>query len=280
MMVDQESTLAIAFIRNHPAAAARTLERHDLAQVAEFISSLPRSCAAQLVPRLLPQYLGRLCGYLETSSIVELLAEQELSFVAAVMRYLAPEVRDRVLAGLSPKRRTACNLLLSFTDDTVGAWQTPLVATVPDDCQVSEALHHIRVAGELLHSDYVFIVDRERFLRARVRNVELLRAVPDLPIMEIAETGLHALPGRLSLYRAAEHPDWAGVDVMPVINRRQQFIGIIRHVDLRKGLEQLSAGALGSQAREPISGLLEVYGDAMLALFNSFGDTFDSGTRK
>lgn len=280
-MVDQQLSLSLAFIRSHPDAAARALERHDLESVARFVSGLPHAYSEQLIPRMLPRYLGRLCEILDEKTITGLLEKQDASFTAAVLRHLDSKKREKVLGKLAPGRRAASNLLLSFSSDTVGAWLTPMVATVPDDCSVEEALHHVKVAGEETYSDYVFVVDRDRFLRGRIRNLDLLRAEPDRPVTAIMEERLQAITARLSLERAAEHKAWAMVDVMPVNNRRSQFVGVIRHVDLRKGLEQLHQG-VGNEILpegDPLDEFLKLFGTSLLALFNTLGEALDTSAQ-
>jgi Mg/Co/Ni transporter MgtE len=275
-MSDDLLSLTLAFVSGHPDAAARTLELHELPLVAGFLASLPEGDAAGLTRRLLPQYVARLHDHLKDKETADLLHSQDLSYIAAVLRCLEVKQRTKVLAHLPAKRRAPINLLLSFSSDTVGAWQTPLVATVPNDYQAGEALRHLKAAGDEARSDYVFVVDRDRFVRGRLRNLDLLRADPQREVGSIMTGNLASVTARLSLLRAAEHEDWAQVDVMPVNNRSGQFIGAIHHVDLRRGLEILNADLASRASQKSIDGLLEIYGESMLALFSSVGDAFDA----
>ncbi|MFM1896539.1 MAG: hypothetical protein RLZZ385_1613 [Pseudomonadota bacterium] len=279
-MADQRMSLALSFIEGHPNSAARILEQHDLGTVARFITELPEALAVTLLQRMLPQYVSRLSRSLEVEQFIHLLNSMELSFSAAVLRHLPNGDRQRILARLPANRRAACTLLLSFTQDTVGAWLTPLVVTVPDDASISEALNFVRAAGEVVHSNYIFVVDRDRRLRGRISYVDMLRAEPGLSVDALMFTRCNHLLGRMSLQKAAEHTDWQTVDVMPVNNRNQQFIGVLRYVDLRLGLERMNTDAGKTGRIDPVTGIFEVYGNTLLALFNSLGDVIESDQRQ
>ena len=279
-MSEEHLTLALSFIEAHPNSAARVLEQHDLDQVAELIELLPKPLATSLLQRMLPQYVSRLHRVVERSIFTDLLSEMELSFSAAVLRHLPFGDRQSCLARFPANRRAACTLLLGFSQDSVGAWLTPLAVTIPDDSLVSEALNYVRIAGDVAHSNYIFVVDRNRTLKGRVSYLDMLRSDPGLNVEALMVTRCHSLLGRMSLQRAAEHPDWQSVDVMPVNNRSHQFIGVLRYVDLRKGLERLK-NSMGSQGGvDPVTGIFEVYGNTLLALFNSLGDVIESDQQK
>lgn len=279
-MTEKKNNLALAFIKTHPDTAASVLEKHDLDDVAEYLSGISEHDVAKLIQHMLPQYVGRLSRLLDARTMAAILANVELSFVAAVLRYLSAADRNKILAEFSTNKKAACFLLLSFTEDTVGAWLTPEVLTVPDNCLVEDALHYIKAAGEVVHSDSIFIVDRNRILKGRVNYLELSRAPLDSPVDTLMQTRCHSLSGRLSLQKAAEHPDWETLDAMPVNNRSQQFLGVLRHADLRRGLDQLDNSIDSSRSTDPLSGIIEVYGDSLLALFHTAGNVIESERKK
>ncbi|MEX2132338.1 MAG: CBS domain-containing protein [Pseudohongiellaceae bacterium] len=279
MSVD-ESSLALAFIEAQPDAAARVLEQHPLEEVAAFLPEVPGHLHIRLIQRMLPQYVSRLCRLLAAPESARMLTHVELSFSAAVLRYLPAHDRNRVLAALPTNRRAALSLLLGYSEETVGAWLTPLVVTIPVDYTVAEALHQVKVSGDVVHSDHMFVVDRDRHLRGRISYLELLRADPGLNVSSLLHASCHTLIGQMSLLKAAEHRDWETLDVMPVNNRQQQFIGVLRHVDLRKGLELLKTSMSGESGTDPVAGIFEVYGNSLVALFHSLGDVIDSDPKK
>jgi Mg/Co/Ni transporter MgtE len=67
--------MTIAFIHAHPHEAARALEQLSTNEIADLVSSLPESEAAQLLGSMLPQYAARLADTLETELLSNLLAQ-------------------------------------------------------------------------------------------------------------------------------------------------------------------------------------------------------------
>ena len=278
--MEQDSALALAFIAAQPDAAARALEQHSLDQVAEFLQQVPAEQHARLIQRMLPQYVSKLCRLLPAPENIELLAGVELSFAAAVLRNLPLTERNGMLVQMPANRRAALSLLLSFSEDTVGAWLTPLVVSIPSDYRVEEALHQVRITSDVVHSDHLFVVDRNRRLHGRINYVELLQADPALSVSTLLRSPCNALLGRMGLPKAADHPDWQQLDVMPVNNRQQQFIGVLRHADLRRGLEKMKNSMSGHRGSDPMAGIFEVYGNSLIALFESLGDVIESDSGK
>ena len=60
--------------------------------------------------------------------------------------------------------------------------------------------------------------------------------------------------------------------MIAVTNRNNQMVGVLRHVDLRKGLENLASTITKSSGSDPLTGIYEVYGSSLLALFRTISE--------
>jgi predicted transcriptional regulator len=84
----------------------------------------------------------------------------------------------------------------------------------------------------------------------------------------------------MPLLQAAKLSCWEQGDVMPVTGTQQQFIGVLRHMDLRQGLRQHQVPRpRESGGNDPVSGIIDVYGKSLLALFDSVSNAVDSTDR-
>ncbi|MGV3591001.1 MAG: hypothetical protein ACO1PZ_04875, partial [Gammaproteobacteria bacterium] len=84
------------------------------------------------------------------------------------------------------------------------------------------------------------------------------------------EKQVDSIPAQMSVAQAAKLSCWHGEDVMPVTGVQHQFIGVLRHADLRRALHQDTARAHAPPAGgDPLSGLVDAYGQSLLAVFNS-----------
>jgi len=278
-MDEEKVSLVLAFLRVHPESAAQILERHDVDAVTRFLHETPVAFSAPVVARMSPYFSSRICKRLDPAFVVGILASLETSLIAAILRYLDKKMREQILQELSVGTRTSCNLLLRFAQNTVGAWMTQNVAIIPDDCLVSDALNTISSSADTMHTSYLFAIDRERKLCGRIHYTALLRALPAQSVKTLIDSECLALSGRMSLSQAVRHTDWDRYDVLPVLSRSGKFIGALRHVDLRKGLEQHAVRVEREPGRDPLTGILESYGTSLLALFQILGDTVETDTR-
>lgn len=278
-MDEQEVSLALAYLRAHPESAAQILEQHDVDAVTRFLNETPVAYGAPVFARMSPYFSSRICKRMDLVTAVGILSSLESSLIAAILRYLDNAVREKILRELPVGLRTSCSLMLRFAQNTVGAWMTPNVAVVPYDSLVGDALKTIGSSADTFHTSYLFVLDRDRILCGRVHYTALLRAAPTQPIEFLIDGECLTLSGRMSLSHAARHTDWDRYDVLPVLSRNGKFIGALRHVDLRKGLEQHVVRVERQPGRDPLTGILEAYGHSLLALFQALGDSLDSDTR-
>ncbi len=273
-MTDQKISLALAFLQKQPDAAAGILEQHDIEEVVSFISDTPNSHIAPVIHLMLPQYTARICKILPPEIAATFLSELNNGEITTILRYLDKKQSSNILRYFPTRTRAACNFLLKYSKDTVGAWMSPDITTILHSHTVAEALHLIKTDSNIIHADYTFIVNRKLTLIGRVHFTDLLQADGDQPVLELINKKIRALTGRVNMHKASEHGDWSKYDVMPVLNRDKQFVGALRHVDLRKGLEHLAAKEGEQQEIAPdkkeenIINLGQMYISTLLTLFS------------
>ncbi|WP_417317792.1 magnesium transporter MgtE N-terminal domain-containing protein [Emcibacter sp.] len=275
-MSERKISLALAMLQDHPELAASTLEQHNAGEVAELLSQIPSTYAAPVLQRMLPQFTARVCRFLAPDTSAALISPLDNSMIASILRQMDKKLRNKILEELPFKARTGCELLLRFSEDTVGAWMTPHVITVTENSMAKEALNSMKDAEKVIQCDFIFVVDRNRSLVGRIHFADLLRTQPETNVNRLIQRRCQTLFGRSYLQNIARHKDWERYDSMPVVNRRQQFIGVLRHSDLHRGLTQLTTQITSLPGQDPASGIFEVYGQTLLALFQSVGDIIET----
>jgi magnesium transporter len=278
-MAQQQIDLALAFLQSQPGAAATILEQQPIEQVADFLSHVPHTYGATVLEKILPHYAARLCKILKPNIAAALLSEMNVSLVAAVMRHCPGELSSQLLDLLPEKTRLACWLLLTYSEDSVGAWMTANVSTLPDDCNVEEALARVTSEQGTVNFGATLVVDRDRHIKGQLQLPALIRALPNTAITAVMDKILDSLSARTALSAAANHPLWVDRDSIPVTNRNQQLVGLLRHVDLRRGLAQISTSIVKTDGADPITGIYETYGKSLLALFDTVTDLTSSTGR-
>jgi len=269
---EQKVDLALAFLQSQPGAAAAILEQQPREQVAEFLSSVPHTYGALVLAKMLPQYTARLCRHLEPAIAAGMLSAMDISLIAAVIRHCRNDQCRQLLDLLPDKTRLATRLLLNYSEDAVGAWMHVNVSTLPDDCSVEDAIRRIRKERLAVDFGISLVVNRNRNLQGRVTLAALLRAPGKTALSAVMVKDNSSISARTALKSAQDNPLWCEQDSIAVINRNQKLVGVIRHVDFRKGLEQISTSIVLPQGVDTLTGIFEAYASSLLVLFATLGD--------
>lgn len=278
-MNSRKIDLAIAFLQSQPSSAAGVLEQQSVEQVAMFLSEISYAHAAMALGNMLPQYAARICQHVEPAVAAAFMSEMDASLVAAIMRHLDSEKSLSILELLPEKTKLLCMFLLYYQEDAVGAWMIANPPVVPCECTIEEARERF-ITESLIDIGVIHIVDRDRHLHGVLGISTLFSAAPSTQISTVMDTNFATISGRASVKSAIEHPGWSRCDTLAVNNRSQKFVGVIRHVDLRRGLKATSNIVSKPLASDPLSGIYEVYGKSLLALLNTFGEAVSSGSKQ
>ena len=269
--------LAAAYLRLHPENAARLLESLSSDEVNAVFNAVDLATAAPVVSHMLPTYAARCVERqppADGAVLLERLGSQES---VAVLRHLSTEQRDAVLGSLGAQWLMAFKLLLSYPANTVGAWVEPRVLTLPDDCTAGEARDRIARSDHVTQAR-IYVLDRSRRLRGAVRGLALLQVSSRKKLAAILEPA-DALWARDALATAQEHSVWERHTEAPVVNREEEFIGVISYADLRKAFRQVNhvAGANGDSEIAEVTELIAVGAGSV---WRSLGDLIGSEPRR
>jgi Mg/Co/Ni transporter MgtE len=261
--------LAAAYLELHPESAARLLESMPAAQAHAVLSAVDIAIAAPVIGQMLPTYAAQSLELDEPEQAARVLESLGSREAVAVLRHLPAERREAVLGCLGSQWLMAFRLLLSYPTNTVGAWVEPRVLTLPDDCTVGDARDRI-ARSEQAAPARVYVLDRSRRLRGAVRGLALLQVSSRKRIASILEPA-EALWARDSLATAQEHPVWERHTEAPVINRDEEFIGVISYADLRKAFRETTQAPAPSTGRE-MAEVTELIAIGAGSLWRSLGE--------
>lgn len=269
--------LAAAYLRLHPENAARLIETLPVAQANAVLSAVDLATAAPVVGHMLPTCAAQCLERQPPADAAQLLERLGSREAVAVLRHLPAEIREATLSSLGPQWLMAFKLLLSYPTNTVGAWLEPRVLTLPDDCTTGEARERIARSDQVAQAR-IYVLDRSRRLRGAVRGLALLQTGTRKKVASILEPA-DALWARDLLATAQENPVWERHTEAPVINRDEEFIGVISYADLRKAFRQVSQVAEPRSDRE-IAEVTELIAIGAGSVWRSIGDLIGSDRRR
>ena len=269
--------LAAANLRQHPEEAARLLESLPVEQANAVLNAVDVPTAAPVLSHMLPTCAAQCLERQPPADAALLLERLGSRESVAVLRHLPADLREAVLNALGPQWLVAFKLLLSYPTNTVGAWIEPRVLTLPDECTAGEARERI-ARSEQVAQARIYVLDRARRLRGAVRGLALLQVNNRKKVTSILEPA-EALRARELLVTAQEHSVWERHTEAPVINRDDEFIGVISYADLRKAFRQTSQVTEPHGDRE-IAEVTELIAIGAGSVWRSIGDLIGTERRR
>ena len=264
--------LALEFLHLQPDAAAAILEHETAEEVAALLQEFPQTTGAQLLERMLPQYAARLCNHMSTTRCAAFLGSMNFSIVAAILRFTNSDQRKQILDLLPETTRLACLLTLSYPENTVGAWMISQTASVPGDSTVEQALKNLLEREDQVLIETIYVVDRNRVLLGEISYAALLRSPPDVKMAALPGPKIPVILSRMQLESALTMEIWEHRDTVPVVNRSGEYVGVLRHVDLRRGIAQVANTIAAPVGSDPLTSLLSVYGSSLNSLLDAVGE--------
>lgn len=229
--------LTVAFLRAHPAEAARVLEQRDAAETAALLAAMPGRVAAPVAGRLPPAYAARSLAALPDEAAVRLLRRLNTPALAALLRHTPPARRNRLLDELPAASAVACRMLLRYPEDSVAALADTDVLTVRPAETVRDVLARLKTAAEDV-GDFVYIVDEERRLRATLRPASLLHASASMSVAAVEAVDVPTLAAQASPRSVRDHSGWTRHSTLPVVERNGRLVGALRQGVLIQALER------------------------------------------
>jgi magnesium transporter len=223
-MADAE-TLSLAFMRAHPAQAARVLESVGAEAATALFARVPARLAAPVLAAMLPNAAARALSGVQDEQALALLGELGTQPLVAILRHVAEPLRGRLTAGLPTAAALASQMLLGYVRDAVGAWTDPDVIALPGATRAADALERVRHVEAAVSR--VFVIGADRRLEGWVPLPVLLRAPGNTSLASIMKQPDAVLSAQAPLAGAAAHPGWERASILPVVESGDRLVGVL-----------------------------------------------------
>lgn len=251
-MADAE-TLSLAFLRSHPAEAARVLEALPPAAAAELLARVPARLAAPVLSAMRPNAAARSLAGLDDEQALALLGELGTQPVVAVLRNVAEPRRGQLIAGLPTAAGLASKLLLGYVEDAVGAWADPDVLALAGATRAAEALERVRHTEATVQR--VFVTGAGGRLEGWVPLPTLLRAPEGATLASIMQRPEAVISAQTPLAGALRHPGWERASLLPVLEAGERLVGVLTRDALTRALGR-SARAARAAPGDTLAGMM------------------------
>lgn len=268
-MPNNNLKLTIQFFKEEPLAAARKLDLMEPESAAELLQKVPISITCKVIYAMLPRVAANIIARASSDFNKTLFELIELADIAAILRYIQDENRHALIALLPKSRQSLCKLLISYPENTVGTLIETNVLVMDSQMTVEEAM--LRVRKQTYFDNHeVLVVNRKRRLAGKLSIYDLLRASGLTLISNLTNNKVEAVNGLSDISSVIGMDLWQKTDSIAVVNRKQEFIGILRHCDLRAAMarNRNNATAKNSITAE----VIDNYADVLRSLCETFID--------
>jgi len=213
---------AIAVIERLPdpamALAFRLLDKKTMLEVFEL---LPTTSQADLLRSMTADEAVRILDEIDTDEVVQILEE------------MPAKVVKRLISMLSSGQRTAINSMLGYPEGTAGRRMNPSLLTSRRSHTVADVLRAIKDSQlEAEDLDVVFVIDQQRFFHGYVQVADLLRAQPDVPMIQLAERPGVAVRTDDPETKAAQVVRRTDLPAIAVLDQENRLVGCLAREDL------------------------------------------------
>jgi len=230
-------SITIAFLQRQPAAAARALQELDPADATALLEQVPAGTAGPVLEIMAPWAAATCLENLEPSKAAALVRAMSTQGGASVTRLLPDALRSSVMEHLPRSAARALGATLAYPRDTVGSWMDHRVPTFLETARAREALRYLRTRRRKSGS-VLFVVDAERQFVGVVDVADLLRAEEEATLADVVDRDVTPLSNRARLSSVVAAPGWDRFNVLPVVGRRQNFLGALSRGLLQTGLSE------------------------------------------
>jgi magnesium transporter len=209
-----------------------------LEQIAEphrdaLVALLKRDLDPEALAELDEDVRDDVLDQLDPKEIAAAASELETDDAATLLEDLPEEERQEVLAELPAADRADIEKALAYPEDSAGRLMQRSLVKVPDSWTVGQVIDYCREASELPDDVYdLFVVDAQGRLRGSVKLGRMLRTRRPVPIIELADPEITAVPADAPQEEVAHLFRDQDLVSCPVVDRDRRLLGVIMVDDI------------------------------------------------
>lgn len=249
--------LAEYFVEHYNAAAVGALQQMPSDAAGEMIEAIDDSISISTLRSMLPAAAARCLASLPSASSARYLNRMGAKEVASILRYMKESKRKRLLPQLSRRHAVRVSILLRYPKALVGAWMDSVTVCFQAQTSVSDA--RLQVVEEGYAYSEIYVVGDDNRVLGAVPFIDLMqRGDKDASVAAIMKPAAKPIYASLTLKQAMEWSDWSEQDTLPVIDRDEKLIGIVRFIDLWGAMTTSASPDRDSSSQSQVLGITEV----------------------
>jgi flagellar motility protein MotE (MotC chaperone)/sporulation protein YlmC with PRC-barrel domain len=212
----------------HPADIADIIEEMDYKQRANFLDVLDSQQAIDALTEMELDTQVEMINQMDEDRASDILEEMPADQAADILGELSSAKSEELLRLMESDDAEDVRELMQYEDDTAGSLMTTEYVGLPFWLTAEQAIVEIRrLAPEAETIYYLYVVDEQEILEGVLSLRELIIASPETPLKEL----MHSKIVKISPYddheKVTDIIHKYGLLAVPVVNDRDQVLGII-----------------------------------------------------
>ncbi|HBP65703.1 MAG TPA: magnesium transporter MgtE [Desulfosporosinus sp.] len=212
----------------HPADIADIIEEMDYKQRANFLDVLDSQQAIDTLTEMELDTQVEMINQMDEDRASDILEEMPADQAADILGELSSAKSEELLRLMESDDAEDVRELMQYEDDTAGSLMTTEYVGLPFWLTAEQAIVEIRrLAPEAETIYYLYVVDEQEILEGVLSLRELIIASPETPLKEL----MHSKIVKISPYddheKVTDIIHKYGLLAVPVVNDRDQVLGII-----------------------------------------------------
>lgn len=258
--------LSAAFMANHPEDAAAALAELNPGELAEVMDEFAVETVAGMLRFLPPARIAVSLQRLTAGRAASLVAHLPTTLARPVLQLMERRARRELLAALPLTAGTALQLVQAFPEGSVGAVMDTQVLTLPLGISAEEALKRVKTTPRA-RQHAVFVLDEAHRLKGKVAIHDLVAAKRRQKVDSLVQAGVIAFTAQTRLAVIENHGAWTQDTLIPVVDRKGVFLGVLDQENMVRALRALSDEQAQAGAGSALLDLFEVIWSAAGSLF-------------
>jgi len=233
MQSEDRDALVQVFRDLHPADGAERLTSLNSEEVAQYIELVGASEALKVFEFVAFEKQKETLGHLPRSTVADLISLMSPDDRADLVEELDEKSQERLLSLIIQAERQNILKLITYPEDSAGAYMTTDYALLRPDATIRAALDQLRFQATKKETIYyVYVVDHARRLIGFVSLRDLIMARPDMQVHEIMNRNVISVRFDEDIEDVAKEMTHYDFLAIPVVDAEERLIGIITFDDV------------------------------------------------
>lgn len=223
----------------HPADLADILEDLDKEDRVSVIENLDEDVAAETIAEADSETQIQIIEDLDTERASDIIEEMDPDEAADLLQDINQDRAKEILDHMDLDEASDVRKLLEHDEFTAGGIMTTEYISIYDDFTIANTISHLRlIAADVENIYYMYVLDNEDRLKGIISIRDLLSNNPNALVADVMEKDIVSVNASTPQEEVASLISKYNYIAMPVVNDKQQILGVITIDDIVDVMEE------------------------------------------